>query len=258
MKIISLSRSFTEILENFGRASELAGVTDHCPELAGDPARVGSPKSLRFEVIESLHPDLILADARENRFEEIQALQKKYRAVSFDVRSVNQAMEAVRAIGRLTGALEESEGLVSEIAEEYRLCKLEKDLPRVRALILLWNIPLLTVNFDTYISRVIEAGGGLNVFHADPLPEFAIELEDMIEKDPEILFLPTDPFPFKKKDIKRFRQYRILSKIPIELVEGRLFSYFGPATAEALRFFRQVFEKVRPCQPKVYLSDAHP
>ena len=251
MKIVSLSRSFTEILENFGLASELAGATDHCPELAAAPARVGSPKSLRLEIIEGLHPDLIFADARENRPEELRELQKKFRVVSFDVRSVDHAMDTVRAVGRLTGALEESEKLVSEIAREYQLCKLEKDLPRVRTMILLWNIPLLTVNFDTYISRLLEASGGLNIFHADPLPEFPVELEDIIEKEPEILFLPTEPFPFKKKDIKRFRQYRILSKIPIELVEGRLFSYFGPATVEALRFFRSVFAKGRLCQPKV-------
>ena len=106
MKIVSLSRSFTEILESFGRASELVGITDHCPLLAEAPSRVGSPKSLRFEAIDSLHPDLILADARENRLEEIRELQKKFHVVSFDVRSVDQAMDAIRTLGRLTGALQ--------------------------------------------------------------------------------------------------------------------------------------------------------
>lgn len=250
-RIVSLSPSITEILDAFGRASELAGITDHCPELAAAPDRIGSPKALKLDLIEAAKPELILSNSHENRAEEIRELQKKFKVVSFDVRSVDQAMDAVRNLGRLTGALQESEKMVSEINEEYRFCKEEKDLLRVRSVILLWNIPYLTVNFDTYVSRLLETCGGLNVFHADPLPEFPVELEDMIEKEPEILFLPTEPFPFKKKDIKRLRQYRIFSKIPIELVPGRFFSNFGPATAEALRFFRPAFAKVRVCQPKV-------
>ena len=251
MRIISLSPSLTEILDGLGRGSELAGITDHCPQLWAVTARVGSPKTLRLDVIEGLQPDLILSSVRENRPEEIRELQKKFQVVGFDVRSVDQTMDAVRTIGRLTGAFLESEKMEAEIAEEYRLCKAEKDLPRARALILLWNIPFLTVNFDTYISRVVEAGGGFNVFHEDPLPEFPVELEDMIEKEPDILFLPTEPFPFQKKDVKKLRQYRIFSKIPIELVPGRLFSNFGPATVEALRYFREAFAKVHSCQPKV-------
>ena len=250
-KVVSLSPSFTEILEKFGRAGELAGITDHCPELPHAPARLGSPKALRLDLIEGLKPDLILSAARENRPEEIRALEKKFRVVSFDVRSVESVLDLVAALGRLADAPEESRELAAEIAEEQRLCKAEKDLPRVRTMILLWNIPLLTVNFDTLISRVIETAGGLNVFREDPLPEFPVELEDMIEKEPEVLFLPTAPFPFKKKDIKHFRQYRIFSKIPIELVDGRLFSNFGPATLDALRAFREIFSKVRVCQPKV-------
>ena len=251
MRIVSLSPSFTEILEHFECAAEFVGITDHCPELLHAPARVGSPKALRLDVIENLRPDLVLSAARENQPEEIRAIEKKFRVVSFDVRSIDQTLDAVAALGRLINAFEQSQKLASEITQEYQLCKNEKELPRVRTMILLWNIPFLTVNFNTYISRVLESAGGLNIFREDPLPEFPIELEDIIEKEPEILFLPTAPFPFKKSDIKRFRQYRILSKISIELVNGRLFSRFGPATVESLRSFREIFSKVRACQPKV-------
>ena len=240
-RAVSLSPSFTEILQALGEGANLAGVTDHCPQDLAGACRIGSPKALRLEEIARLAPDIVLADRNENRPEEVRVLEKKFRVVSFDVRSVPAAVDAVAGLGRLFEKKEAAEKIVKDIlAEQEANRKAAEGAAPVRTLILLWHQPYLTVNFDTYISRLVEGAGGRNVFHEDPIREFPVELEDMIERDPERLLLAAEPFSFRKNHRAGFRKYRIFSKIPIDLVDGRLFSRFGPRTAEALRTLRRL------------------
>ncbi len=248
MRVISLCPSLTDIFLHIGEG-EPAGVTVHCePQL--DSVRVGSPKSVDFSAIDSVRPDLILADQNENRPEEIRELQKKYKVMTFDVRSVQAVLEAVSALGRALERNEEALRLIQEIGAAADTVKEKiKGLEPLPAQILLWNTPFLTVNFDTYASRIVEAAGGTNVFRQDPVREIPIEIEDMIDKDPKLLLLASDPYPFKKQHVKKFREYRVFSKIPIELVSGHYLSRYGPMTAEALLFFQQLIEKARAFAP---------
>ncbi len=245
MKIVSLCPSITSILLAIGGQNLLCGVTDHCPEIDGT-VRLGSPKLLNLKEIERLLPDLILADKVENRPEELRPLQQKFKVEIFEVRSIQAVMDAVGTAGRLSGCLEKANALIEEIRSTASQIKerVSGETP-LRTLILLWNTPFLTVNFDTYPSRLIESCGAYNVFHQDPVYEIPIEIEDMIDNTPQFLMLASDPYPFKKRHIKNFRDYRIFSKIPIELVDGRFFSQYGPITVEALKYFETLIQKAR-------------
>lgn len=245
MKVVSLSPSLTEIIMGLGASSMLSGVTDHCPEIEGAP-RLGSPKALRLAEIEALRPEGILVDLNENRPEEIRTLQKNFKLLNFDVRGPKDAADAVCALGRFTGRVSEASKLAGDISQAVAASAggpVAQD--PVRALILIWNQPLLTVNFDTYMSRLVECAGGRNVFRADPLREFAVELEDMIEKEPELLFLAGPPYPFAARHAKKFREYRNFSKIPIRVVDGLLLSRFGPRTIEALETLKGYLDQAR-------------
>ncbi len=244
MKIISLSPSFTEILCGLGSSETLMGVTDQCPEtVPSSVCRVGAMKLINVASLEPLKPDYVLALAGENRPEQIREIQKSYQVITFDVRSVEAVKDTIHHLGRLTGkivpAKEMSDKISAEWEENRRIFRETKPVP---ALVLLWSQPYLTVNFDTYISRLVEASGGVNVFHSDPLPEFPVDIEDMIEKNPELLILPTAPFYFKKSHIAAFRKFRVFSQIRIEMFDGKLFSYFGPKTIEALKKLRALFQ----------------
>lgn len=241
MRIVALSPSFTEILREIDALDHLVGVTDHCEEVKAWFTPIGSPKALQLETITSLNPDIILSDENENRPEEIRVLQKNFKVQSFDVRSPQSVLEAITAMGRLlskeSAANQLGAKILAELAESKKAFLEIKPLP---ALFLLWDTPYLSMNFDTYTSRLLEASGFYNVFHTEPIRELPLDLEDLIEKNPEILILPTAPFPFKKRHIAKFRQYRNFSKIPIELIDGRLISRFGPRTVEALKVFREI------------------
>ena len=240
MRIVSLSPSFTEILQSLGSDSDLVGVTHHCPnKVIPNAVLIGSPKALDLETIESLHPDLILAQDNENRPEELKTLRKKQKVLSFDVRSIQHVIDTVHSIGDAIGKRDAAKSLNGSIKAAWKKNQneLEGKEP-IPVLILLWNNPFITVNFDTYTSRLLESCGGSNIFRSDPIPEFAVEIEDMIERNPRILFLPKSPYSFAKRHIEGFRKYRVFSKIRIELIDGTLISRFGPHTVEALKTFR--------------------
>lgn len=251
MRIVSLSPSFTEIVTHIGAADLLVGCTDFNAPFQGKAVSVGSPKALDLPKIASLQPDCVLADSHENRPEELREIEKRFRLLRFDVRTVEQAADAVWTVGRLVGRSEAAANVGAAIREEIEKSRRDFcDREPVRAVILFWHQPYVTVNFDTYASRLLEASGAVNVFREDPIREFPVELEDMIEKGPDVLLLPSEPFPFQGRHVDQFRKYRLFSKIRIELVDGRLFSRYGPRTVDALRALRGIFHGIKAPAPR--------
>ncbi|MBI3307155.1 MAG: ABC transporter substrate-binding protein [Candidatus Omnitrophica bacterium] len=242
MRIVSLSSSLTETFQSLGGGSDLVGITDYCAEEKSSGAkRIGSPKALKISEILALNPDCVLADKTENRPDEVSQIQKKCRVISYEARSLESVKDTIWALGREFGKTPEAGQVIDQIKQEEEISrKALAEIPPMRTIVLLWHQPYVTVNFDTYISRLVEASGGLNVFREDPVREFPIEIEDMLEKEPEILLLAGDPYAFKRHHVKGFRKYRIFSKIKIELMDGKIFANFGPRTSEAIRFLRSI------------------
>ncbi len=167
MKIVSLSPSLTDIVLAIGGEYLLTGVTDHCPEISGFFHRLGSPKSLNLTQIEALKPDLILSDQGDNRPEELRRL-KDFKILSYNVRSVPDAMETVAQIGRALSLPGGSGALIERMKAAYDTARAQAAAQDpLQTLILLWDTPFLTINFDTYASRLVEACGAYNSFHSD-------------------------------------------------------------------------------------------
>ena len=227
MRIVSLSPSVTEIFTALGAGSEVT-------EFPSKPVDLSK--------IESLSPDWVLADACDSRPEGLEALQRKRKVKIFDVKRLEEVCDTVVEVGRLTRRHEEASRLIETIRNEERqnqtLCDGRE---KKRTILLVWHPPYLTVNFDAYASRLLEASGGVNVFREEPLREFPVEMEEMIEKNPEVLLLAGKPGPFEPRHVKGFRQYRIFNRIPIHLLDSNLLTHYGPKTAEALRRFREIY-----------------
>lgn len=240
MRLVSLSPSLTEIVESLGAGELLVGVTNHCPVGGGQRCFVGSPKALNLKAIDALKPDVVLADRGENRPEELKQLDS-LNVVTAQVFSIADVLDVIYSLGRLVEKGDKAQLLSERIRTEVEEnTKAVAEYGRIRTLVLLWNRPYITVNFDTYISRLVEASGGINVFHEDPLREFPVDLEDMIEKQPQLVLLAGAPFAFKKRHIAGFRKYRVFSKVRIEWIDGLLLSRFGPRTPDALRTLRNI------------------
>lgn len=241
MRIVSLSPSITEIIQSFGLHENLAGITSECPAGFGKSARVGSPKTLDIQAIVKLAPDLIVTERKENRPEEIRELNKHHEVISWDVITIASVIGVISELGKLINAEGPAKELIRSI---YQVWPTPPQDP-VRTVALVWSNPMSTVSHRSYVSQLIEAAGGWNLYREDPVPEVAIELEDMFDMDSEVLLLASEPYTFDIRLQSYFKGLPSFAKKQVHLIDGFLFSRFGPQTVKALKTLGMLMQNVR-------------
>src|SRR4051812_42104384 len=105
-RIVSVVPSQTELLYHLGLNEEVLGITKFCihpQEWFRSKTRVGGTKTLNLETIRQLQPDLILANKEENEKDQIEALANEFPVWVTDVTNLNEAVQMIAAIGKLTG-----------------------------------------------------------------------------------------------------------------------------------------------------------
>ena len=106
---------------------------------------------------------------------------------------------------------------------------------------LIWKNPMMTAGGDTFISEMLKYAGYKNVFgEQNRYP--VIGFEDLQKANPEILFLSSEPFPFKEKHKAEFS--RELPNAKVFLVDGEMFSWYGSRLLKAASYFKQLREKI--------------
>jgi hypothetical protein len=82
---------------------------------------------------------------------------------------------------------------------------------------------------DTYVSNLVKSVGGRNLLH-DRERYPAIDLPDVLALEPDIVFLPDEPYAFTTADAEAI-DARVIGPFP-----GHLFTWHGVRTIEGLRF----------------------
>ncbi len=97
-RIVSLVPSWTETIFAFGLGERLAGATRYCvaPAEAAAVPKFGGTKNPDLKGIIELRPDLVIANAEENRREDIEALRAAGHAVFVPYpRKISAAVEPI-------------------------------------------------------------------------------------------------------------------------------------------------------------------
>ncbi len=236
-RIISLVPSITELLFDLGLKNRIVGITSFCvhpPEAIKQKTLIGGIFKLKFDIIEKLKPDLIIASKEENNKEEILRLKKKYNVLLFDVKSFDDALDMVQSIGKHTGKENESKEIISSIKIGFsELISLQSKLSIA---CLIWKKPFITLSGNTYISDIINKLGFKNIYsnHKKLYPE--ISLEQLKKDSPDILFLLSEPCYFDNKDRIYFSSQ--LPSTKVILVDGEMFAWYGSRMIKAAEYFR--------------------
>lgn len=238
-KIISLVPSLTELLIDLGLERKLIGRTRFCihPEeiVPGIPV-VGGTKNPNLEKIIELNPDLIIANKEENRKEDIELLRDKFRIVVTDISSVEEALLVIYELGALCGAEKRAKKLINAIQTELKDVPPE---PVLDAAYFIWKNPWMTVGRDTYIHSVMEHFHLKSVFK-DCMRYPVVTLPEVQARQPDIVLLSSEPYPFKEKHIEEIEKKCKSSKAV--LANGEWFSWYGSrmlSSFQKLRTFRK-------------------
>lgn len=245
-RVISLIPSITETLFAYGLSGAIAGITDFCPVVKEFPKsveRVGGPKHLNIEKIISLEPDLIIANAEENEKDEIHSLREKGQKIFVTFpKSVPDAISMMEKLSRITMTEETARPLISQIQHEYdELLKNKKEESPFKVLYLIWKNPFMSVNEDTFINDVLKTVKGKNIFEENAKRYFNIHIEEIVEADPDVIILPSEPYKFTEEDALDLKSYKEISAVKNEkifLLKGEYFCWYGVRLLESFRFLK--------------------
>lgn len=242
-RIISLVPSQTELLYDLGLEKEVVGITKFCIHPKSwfkNKSRVGGTKTVDFEKIAALKPDLIIANKEENTQSEVEALQKKYNVYTSDIANLKESLEMMEQIGVVTAKENEAQTIVKKIRDEFDTIKpfLGKNN---RVLYLIWRNPYMTVNQKTFINDMMQHVGFQNtIINSQEYP--SVTEEEIVALAPHFIFLSSEPYPFKKEHVKELKKVAPNSKII--LVDGEYFSWYGSRLQNAPAYFKSLVDKI--------------
>ena len=199
-RVVSLCPSITETIVAIGGLKSLAAVTRYCTRpngmLWGLP-RVGGTKSPDIPRILDLKPDLVFANAEENRREDVEALRAE--GIEVDVtlpKSVDEVPPAIRQWGTRLQVGEEAETLAVRV--EGAIAEIRNLPPPVpfRYAYWIWKDPWMTISDDTYVADLIRLAGGENVYGQARQRYPTTTPGEAMARNPALHFFPSEPFPF--------------------------------------------------------------
>ncbi len=227
-RVVSLVPSLTDAIET-SAPGLLVGVTDYCTHPPLALPRVGGSKYPRVDSVLDLRPDLVVANAEENRPEDVERI----RADGIPVWVTAAAATVPVGLGSVRRLLTQGLGLAEPdwlVAAE----ELWRDSEPVwaTAIIPVWRKPWVVVGRDTFAGDVLHRLGVANAYaqHADryprpPLDELRGLLRDGVAN---LLVLPDEPYEFTATDgPEAFPGERYA------LVSGRYLTWCGPSLVPA-------------------------
>jgi len=252
-RIVSLVPSWTETLFALGLGERVVGVTKFCvapAERVESLRKVGGTKNPDLRTIATLAPDLVIANAEENRRQDVERMRsQRFPVLVTYPRTVPAAVESLLKIGRLAGCEAEADAMAREITRT--VSEVEADVGvwaklRLRAFCPIWKKPWMAFNADTYAHDVLRMMGFNNVYAAAGERYPATTLDEAIELRPDVVLLPDEPYEFRDKDVDELRMVlppglarRVL------IVSGRDLHWYGVHMVSGLKSLAQRLARVR-------------
>lgn len=220
-RVVSLVPSLTEAVA-VSAPGLLVGATDYCAHPASlDVARVGGSKYPSVDAVLARAPDLVLANAEENRPEDVAALRAA--GVPVWVTFPRTLDEAFGSLARMLAVLGVARPAWLDAAERAWAAPPEY---AARVVVPVWRRPWIVLGGRTFAGDVLARLGLVNVYEDSddryPRPKLA----DIPESD--LVVLPDEPYAFSAADGPEAFGGR-----PCALVSGRHLTWYGPSLAEA-------------------------
>jgi len=192
-RVVSLAPSLSEIVVELGAADLLVGVLDggERPAALAEVPSVGRYGQLDIERLLSLKPDLILLwPGSVGAAQREQLLRLNIPVYVAEPHSLDQLTRQVQAIAEQLGRGEAGQALAEKLRQ--RLAQLRQRYQRVepvRVFYQVWNPPLYTVGGGQIISDALKVCGARNVFDDLKLPAPQVNIESVLQRDPELILV---------------------------------------------------------------------
>lgn len=206
-RIVCLTEETTETLYLLGEGDRIVGVSGYTcrPPEARKKPKVSAFINARFDKIEALKPDLVLA------FSDLQAdiahelIRRGYPVYTFNQRSVAEILQMIRIVGALVGRAEAGDALATRMAQGLDEIRTRAaGFPRrPRVFFEEWDEPL--ISGIRWVEELVEIAGGDPIF--PELREKALGKDRIvdpalvIERNPDVIVASWCGKAMKKRTI---------------------------------------------------------
>lgn len=190
-RIATLSPGATELMFAAGAGSKVVAVVNHSdyPPAARKIPLVGNHTRIDLEALLALEPDLVITWVTGNPPAQIEMLNELgLPSFAIEPRTFKKVSGAIERLSILAGT--EEEGFaeaerfrkgIAEIAENYQAAE------PIPVFYQVWETPLMTINNEHLIGKVLQLCGGVNVFGDMPRLVPRISAEVVLQADPHVI-----------------------------------------------------------------------
>lgn len=215
-RIVALSPGASELLFSAGAGGSVVAVVDYSdyPPAAQKLPSVGNYTRIDMEALLALKPDLVITWVTGNPPAQVELLKElNIPLFAIEPRTFEGVSSALERLSTLAGT--EQEGFaeaerfrtgIAVLADEYR------DAEPISVFYQVWEQPLMTINNDHLIGKVLELCGGTNVFGDMPRLVPRISAEVVLKADPQAI-LTGSPDGGSDEQLDRWKEYSGLTAV---------------------------------------------
>ena len=249
-RIISLVPSQTELLYDLGLEENIVGITKFCVHpyhLKSTKKIVGGTKKVNYDKIKALNPDIIICNKEENTVEIVEELRKNYTVWVTNIITIEDNFQMISDFGQIFNCRTESQKINDKL--EFSLSEFKKfikaktpETTGQKVAYFIWKNPYMVAGSENFINELLKLNNFKNIYdNGKRYPE--IELKKIrLEGDPDLVFLSSEPFPFKEEDA--FEIGRFTHHAKTVFVDGEMFSWYGSRLLKAFEYFKILHSKI--------------
>jgi len=233
-RIVSLSPHATELLFAAGAGSKVVGVSQYSdwPPEAKTRTLVGGYEALDLERILALKPDLVVGWASGNNAAQIEQLRRmKLPVYLSEPQQFADIAADIRKLGQLAGTADQAKARAASFAGRLDALRSRYAQRRpVRVFYQIWSDPLMTLNGEHLVSKVLALCGGENVFGALGSLAPTVTEEAVLKAAPEAILSPSEP-GVAAGALDRWKKWSALPAVAARNlipVDGNLLNRSGP------------------------------
>jgi len=193
-RIVSAAPSITETLFALGLGDQVVGVTQYChypPEALKKP-KIGGYMRQSLETIVALRPDLVIAERSPSNLDS-QLARLKIASLEVNFSTLADIIASMQKIAGAAGVPERGRALTSSISSQLEAIRNRvKNDPRPKLMFVVGRTPgtltgLIVVGGKSYLSELIDIGGGVNTFADATAPYPKVAMEEVLARDPDVI-----------------------------------------------------------------------
>lgn len=244
-RIVSISPAITEVMYLVGAQNKLVGISDFCiyPPETEKIAKIGGMHNINFEVLLSLHPDVVLIGSMISQ-KDVDAIEKMGIPVICIVeeQSLEGMADMMEVIGRITQCEEKANAKASEWRDKVKGMRQENAQDSVTKKKVYYVVGFgdagdFTAPKNTHINEIIELAGCENV--GKSLSSWNISREVLFKADPDIILI-------RKEDKDAFcsqHPYTLLKAVKenrVYPIESGWIDIVSPRNIKAVEMIRNI------------------